>query len=69
MELVGSGRLVISGPLPGAEALLKRSQLHAVELSTVTFIAVAPLPHDSFCVLVDCCPDAQLALSVVIKQF
>jgi hypothetical protein len=38
-------------------------------MSTVTFIAVAPVPHDAVCVLVDCCPGTQVAVSVVTKQF
>jgi hypothetical protein len=37
--------------------------LQAVEMSTVTLIAVAPVPHDAVCVLVDCCPGMQVAVS------
>jgi hypothetical protein len=38
-------------------------------MSTVTLIALAPVPHDIIWVLVDCCPDEQVAVSVEIKQF
>jgi hypothetical protein len=42
--------------------------LQAVEISTVTFIPVPPLPHDIVCVLVEGRPGTQATLSVLTEQ-
>jgi hypothetical protein len=69
MRILHSEQVRLPIPAKCCWSLKVDGHLQAVEMSTVTFIAVPPLPHVTACVLVDCCPGVQDAVSVVIKQF